>query len=317
MKLMRGKLLLIGVIVLLFAGSYTLRAVLNGPTPQAESLAGGEDAARRRDPLPWRIVSTVPSVTETLFALGLGDRVVGVSSFCRYPAEVERLPKIGGTLDQNYEAIELLQPDLIVLLQGASDNEQKLRRLGFKTLAVEHRTIEGILESLTTIGQACGAEEQAQRVAARIHSRMDAMKRERAERRGPRPGVLLVVGRTRGGGRLADVVIAGKEGHLTRCLELAGGENVYQGDLPFPSMSVEGLLALRPDLIIEFIPEAQAALASPAMLTADWRALDSTPAVRDGRIHAITEDRLSVPGPDFIVLAERFAELIQREPTQR
>ncbi len=109
-----------------------------------------------------RIVSMAPSITETLFALGLADKVAGVTRYCDYPPEAKAKPQVGGLLDPNYEAIVALQPDLAILLTIHDEADARLKKLGINTLVVEHRTLDGILDSFRTIGEACGGIETAE-----------------------------------------------------------------------------------------------------------------------------------------------------------
>jgi iron complex transport system substrate-binding protein len=95
---------------------------------------------------PRRIVSLAPSLTETLYALGLGARVVGVTRYCAYPPEVAELPKVGGHLDPNFEAIVSLDPDLVVVIPSSSENGQRLESLGIRVLEVDQHDVQAVLE---------------------------------------------------------------------------------------------------------------------------------------------------------------------------
>ena len=99
---------------------------------------------------PRRIVSLAPSVTEVLFEAGLGARVVGVTSYCRYPADALRIAKVGGYLTPSYEALVALHPDLVVVLPEHEDVEPRITRLGLTALRVDHRSLSGIVDSITT-----------------------------------------------------------------------------------------------------------------------------------------------------------------------
>ena len=122
---------------------------------------------------PERIVSVVPSVTETLFALGLGDRVVGVSDYCKYPPEVNRLPRLGGLYNPNIERIVELRPDLAVLLREHHELAEKLARAGIGTLTVDHASVAGILDSFEKIAGRCGVPEAGKELRARSEERLE------------------------------------------------------------------------------------------------------------------------------------------------
>ena len=261
------------------------------------------------DVVPQRIVSMAPSVTETAFALGLGDRVVGVSDYCRYPPEALHKPKIGGFLNPNYERIVGLRPDAVLLLQSSGHSPSTFRKLRLPVLQVNNLNIEGILESIEKIGSVCGTEDEAQRILADIHQRLDRIAEKTAGRR--RPRVLIAIDRTLGTGTLQDVYIAGHDGHIDRILELAGGENAYRdGQARFPVVSQEGILKLDPEVVIDLAYGLASENADHAAIRADWQCLPEIDAVRNNRVYLIADHYVTVPGPRFILVVEKFAQLL-------
>ncbi|NQT40991.1 MAG: ABC transporter substrate-binding protein, partial [Planctomycetes bacterium] len=165
---MKTKATLVAIVVLVFVGSHLAKESLDGSTGPVAPPAP-EDCRR--------IVSMAPSVTETLFALGLGDRVVGVTRYCKYPPEADEKDEVGGHFDPNFEAIVALRPDLVILLVEQEESRQALNSLGIATLVVRHKDIEGVLESISTIGRVCGAEETAGQLLADIAGRMEKIRR--------------------------------------------------------------------------------------------------------------------------------------------
>src|SRR3954470_481013 len=141
MKLRRW--ILIATVAAAFAGSYALKRNLT-VRPEAARPPGG--AAR--------VVSLAPSITEVLFELGLGDRVVGVTRYCVFPPEARAKPQIGGYYDPNYEAISAARPDLAVVLPEHAEIRKELEHLGLKVLTVDHTSVQGILASIQLIGDA-------------------------------------------------------------------------------------------------------------------------------------------------------------------
>ena len=125
---------------------------------------------------PRRIVSTTPSITEMLFAVGVGDRVVGVTTFCRYPEEARKLTEIGSYTEPNYEAILHLRPELVIIQENPIAMAAKLQGMGVRVLELKHTTVDDIFTSLTRIGQVTGAVEKAQAVVGTIRSNLEAIR---------------------------------------------------------------------------------------------------------------------------------------------
>ena len=298
---MQTRLILAALIALSFAGSHLARQHLEqaGPTPVDPRQCG-------------RIVSMAPSVTETLFALGLGDRVVGVTRFCKYPPEVEGRATIGGYHDPNFEAIVALRPDLVVMLVEHRQLLPAFRKLGLSTCEVNHQTIDGVLESFTAIGRACGEEERAARVRGEMERRLERVGRKTAGL--PRPRVLFAIDRILGTGRLETVYIAGPDGFFDKMIDLAGGQNAYQGGkVRFPVVSSEGILRINPEVIIDMVSGMSQRRPDEPAILADWQQLSGVDAVRHGRVYVVAEQYAFVPGPRLVLLVERLARLIHPE----
>ena len=306
---MRPKLFLTIVIVLVFLLCHSAKGRLGGQDA-ADNIGSMGDSGSEDS--PQRIVSMAPSVTETLFALGLGERVVGVSRFCNYPAETAGIARIGGVIDPNIEAIVALQPDLAVMLHSNKAICPALHRLGIKMLVVDHKTIMGVLESIPTIGRACGSESAAEKMVGDLQSRIERIRRNTAGLK--RPRVLLSVGRNLGTGRLEDVYVAGHDDYFDEMIAAAGGRNVF-GDVPvrYPVVSTESIIEANPEIIIDIVPSMGGKDTKAAI--ADWRQLRNIDAVAAGKVFCLDADYASVPGPRFILLLEKLAELLQGERT--
>lgn len=256
---------------------------------------------------PRRIVSLTPTITETLFALGVGEQVVGVTRFGNYPPEARTRTVVGGLTDVDLEAVLALRPDLVV-----ADVQQaaipRLRSLGLEVLAVRSQTVEELFSTLALIGQRVGREAQAQALITRIRNQMarvtEALKDE------PRPRVLLVVGR-------APLVAAGRGSFLDELITAAGGENIL-GDSrrPYPLVSMETVLLSRPEVIVEssgsMVGEDLTAEARAA-----WSRWSSLPAVRSGRVYVSRSDVLLRPGPRILEALEELVGFFHPEVARR
>ena len=128
------------------------------------------------DAEPRRIVSTAPSFTETLYALGAGDRVVGVSVHCHYPPEVKNLPKVGTYIRPNIEAIVRLKPDLVLVHKEQPQVAAQLERLGIATLPLTNTGLEDTLAAIRDVGAALNKQAEAAKLEQSIRGRLDALR---------------------------------------------------------------------------------------------------------------------------------------------
>jgi len=283
-------------------------ALRNGGKPQAR-----DDAPPTQ--VPRRIVSLAPSITESLFALGLGERVVGVTDFCDYPPEALTKSKVGGYYDLNYEAILALRPDLVVCLPEHHEHLEDLDRLDLSHLTVDHRRVSMILGSLTALGETCNVLDRSQILIQEIRRRMATVQNRVID--GQRPRILVCVGRNMGSATIDDVYIAGRGGFYDEMITLAGGVNAYQDNLAFPMVTGEGLLRLQPEIIIDMVADLSEKGLTEAAVLEQWHSLADLQAVQDKRVFLFTEDFVVIPGPRFIQILEKMAAVIHPEGTQQ
>ena len=271
-----------------------------------------------------RIVSTVPSITEILFDIGIGDRLVGDSKFTIFPPKAAKVEKIGGLYDINLEKVVSLKPDLVVTLQENNILRDRLAAFDIKTISVDHRSIGGVLESYEIIGKALGQDvfEMAKQQQLVLREKIESFTEK--YRDAPKVRVLLCVDRSRGTGRLQNLYVAGTNPYYEDVIRLAGGANVAtETGMPFPNLDAEGVIHLAPEVIVELFTGEGTVSASlmseddrnrlDKNALADWQKLDAqVPAVRNGRIFVITEDFATIPGPRIPMLIARLAEILDR-----
>jgi iron complex transport system substrate-binding protein len=262
---------------------------------------------------PARIVSTSPSITESLFALGLGDRVVGVSSYCRYPPAVLKLAKIGSFIKPDAEKIALLRPDLVVVQKAKSAQPLpgRLAALGIKYLEVEPGSLADVYSTIQDIGRATGVPDRAQRVIADIRKRLDAIHAEASNR--SRPTVLLIVGRDPG--LLSNLIGVGPGAYLDELIEIAGGRNVLaDSKVAYPRISMETVVRTDPEVILDAGAmgttqndgtKGENELKQPWLLHRELRA------VRNGLVFGLTSEALVVPGPRVVDAVEIISRRIR------
>jgi iron complex transport system substrate-binding protein len=273
-------------------------------------LAAGGAAAQPANQVqtrPQRIVSIVPSVTEMLFAMGAGSRVVGVSSFDRYPPEALNRTQVGGLIDPDVERIISLRPDLVVVYGTQSDLRMQMQRAGIPVFPYEHSGLADITQTIRQLGARVGSASDAEALAARIDADITAVRKRVAGR--PRPRTLIVFGRD--AETLRGIYASGAVGFLSDALDAAGGANVF-ADVKRQSIqaTAEMLIARAPDAIVEI--GADTASVKGRNLAA-WSALGSIPAVRNKRIYLLTGDGMMNPGPRVSESVRRIAEVLHPE----
>ncbi len=304
-------LIIVSVAVLLLAASYGVRhwAQLDGaPTVAAPP---GEDT-----PPPaggyHRIISLSPGLTETLFAVGAGDQVVGVTRFCNWPPEAAARPKVGGFLDPNFEAMVALRPDLVVTTPYNHANLAELERLGLRCKVVDQTTLDNILDSVDTLGRFSGNGDKARALRASMQQRIEAVRAKAAPL--PHPRVLLSSGRDLRAKKLDEVYIVGRKTFLGDILRIAGGENAFpESSVEYPALSGEAILRLNPDVIVEFTNGLDELGLSREDALAPWRALPGLTAAEKGRIAVLDGAHLTIPGPRVVETLEALAKAIHPE----
>lgn len=251
---------------------------------------------------PRRIVSLAPSNTETLYLIGAGELVVGVTRYDDYPAQARGLPRVGGFLDVDIERVLALEPDL-VLAAGfqASGPARRLRALGVPVFVVEPRDAAATIDRVEVIGALVGRAEEAHRVAAGLRARLDAVQRAVA-RASVRPRVLLMLSR--------DLFTVGPGSFAHDLIVRAGGDNIAaDADVPYPQISDETAILRDPEII--FVGGHQTLLRlGDLRLRPGWAEVS---AVRAGRVVVLEDpDIASRPGPRIIDALELIAGEVER-----
>lgn len=261
---------------------------------------------------PARIVSTSPSVTETLFALGLGDRVVGVSNYCHFPAELSKRARVGTWLKPNAEVIARLRPDLVIVQKLPNDVAEQLRALKVRVAVIDNGDVARNLESMREIGLAAGVPDRAEALVTRIRSDLDAI---RNSMQGRSRRALFVVGRMPG--KLEGLVGVGSKSYLHELIAIAGGVNVLTGTATdYARVSLEAVVRLNPEVLIDMGEMAETTGVTEAQkqnVVRLWLAQETLAAVRSGRVYAVADDIFVVPGPRMVDAARALARLIHPE----
>jgi iron complex transport system substrate-binding protein len=233
-----------------------------------------------------RIVSLAPSITESLFAIGAGSQIAGLTDYCNYPPEAKLKPHVGGMTTPSLETIASLRPDLILVSMEGNLREDfsNLTALGIPVAVTNPRSLEGIYGSLGMLGKITGHADSAAHLIAALR------KRERSIARTVTPNApraLLLVS-------IQPLIAVGDRTFITELLTRAGAHNVAAGmTMTYPALNREAVVQDDPDVIF-VMSDVLSTTEALVQMYPEWKRLS---AVRNGRVHRIDADIISRPGP--------------------
>lgn len=253
---------------------------------------------------PRRIVTLAPGLTEMVYAIGQQWRLKGVSRFSDYPPAAEALPKVGSYIHPDLEKIVALKPDLCLAVKDGNPKEAVLRleALGIPVYAVNPKSLEEVMETLLALGRLFHAEAQAEEAVASMRQRIEAVV-ERVSAVEERPRVFFQIG-------LSPIVSVGSQTFAHELVTLAGGLNVMEGPTSYPRLSVEEVMALRPDVIVVSTMSRGCRFQD---IEALWRRWKGIPAVAADRIVLVDSDLFDRPSPRLVEGLERLADILHPE----
>jgi iron complex transport system substrate-binding protein len=251
---------------------------------------------------PKRIVSLAPSTTEILFSLGLGERIVGVTSFCDYPEEAKAKPKIGGMSNPSLEAIVSLKPDIVVMTTDGNPKEveERLRSLKIRTYIFRARRLYELSDGIRDLGAAVGAKEKADPLAKDIEEALTEFKNRKSGARIQKKILFIVWPEP--------LIVAGPGTAMDDAIKLLGHENIAgTAKAAYPKYSIEEVIREAPDFL--FIGKGSG-MDMRAVSQGILNKLASVPAVRNGKVFYVS-DGLYRLGPRVIQGIEELAECLK------
>lgn len=304
------KRLMIFSLVVLFLALPLFSFGRGDASPRGSFSGAGKVSARQKDQPPARIISLVPSVTETLFALQSQDMLVARTDFCTWPPEATSIPSVGGFDGKtiSLERILSFQPDLVCLAEVMHDHlVQPLESLGIEVFVSRAESVQSIQDEIMTLGSLTGKMDETMLL-------LDTISRQLEEAR-KLTGTSVVAQTPKSvywEVAAAPYFSPGKDSFITDLLAIIGGENIF-GQVPqaYPQVSEESIIARQPDVI--FFPDYhfQGDLGVQAIARrAGWQNL---PAVINRRIFPVDSDLFSRPGPRVGLMALELARLILGE----
>jgi ABC-type hemin transport system substrate-binding protein len=234
---------------------------------------------------PQRIVSLAPNMTEILFALGLGDRIVGVTSFCDYPPAARTKPKVGGMSNPSLEAVVSLKPDIVVMTTDGNPKEfeERLRTLHIRTYVSTSRRIKDLAKGIRELGAALDVGDRADRLADDNEARLEKLVAVKTA--GPEKKILFIVWPD-------PLIVAGPGTVIDDAIKIAGAENVAARSISeYPKYSIEAILQNPPDMVVIGPDMRENSHANIRKLSQGLLArLRILPAVKNGKVFYVSDD---------------------------
>jgi iron complex transport system substrate-binding protein len=253
---------------------------------------------------PQRIVSLAPNITEILYVLGLGERLVGVTQFSSYPPEASLKPKVGSYINLNVEKIISLSPELVI---GTVDGNNPgvvslLEQAGIQVFIVNPRKVKQIIDTIASIGEVCGVNEKADIVVGQLNRRVNRIIRRIASRE--RPLVFLQI-------NVRPIMTVNRNTYHHDLIRMAGGRNMAEDEsITYPRISLEEVIRRKPDVIIVSSMERGGRFEKARQAWLRWK---SIPAVKNNRVHLIDSDLIDRPSPRIIDGLDAMAMIIHPE----
>ena len=257
-----------------------------------------------------RVISTSPAITEILFALGAGERVVGVTDYCSFPKKACLLPSIGGPLNPSTETWIALKPDLIIVQEDSIVINKHATILKIPILKVSVNNLENILTSIQVIADSMQVSKRGHQLVDKINAEIEQY-RIRLRKLKPRQ-VLMLLSDTNDPSR--DLYAVGRDTFLNELLSIAGGENIPPDTMAtYPKISKEFIIAKSPEIIIEIGPKSN--LSSDGILgrKKTWEKYPTLNAVKNNRLYFIGADYILIPGPRLVNILDDLTRNIHPE----
>ena len=294
----------LALVALAFALACTSPGKMSAPDATTEMREVTDEAGKKvRLPAhPQRIITLAPNLTEIVYAIGAGNRLVGNTTYCDYPPEAKQVAKVGDTLQPNIERIIALRPD-VIFISTASQLETFTKQIGERNIAVfvtDPHDLEGVFRSIKTLGELLGQQEQAEKLIKDLRSRTTSIE----DRVKDRPPVTVFYQVSP-----SPLWTAGSRSWITDLIRRAGGKSVtaeVEGE--WMRYSDEAAIASRPEAIIMATSDS---MNGEKMEVAS--ALQKSPAVLNHRVYGINGDFLSRPGPRLVDGLEQIARALHPE----
>jgi iron complex transport system substrate-binding protein len=301
------RFVVIALILLVISG---VTGCAQSSPPQGQNTREFRDAVGRVvkfNKVPQRIISLAPSNTEILFAIGLGDRVVGVTEYCNYPPEVKGKTKIGGYSNPDIEKVVSLSPDMILATAvHNTDVIPALEKQGLTVFAIDPKSLNEVMESISLVGKITGQEVQADQVVSKIGGKIKEIESITAKLPiESKPRVFHIIWND-------PLMTAGSGTFNNEFIRIAGGVNIAENLKGYPTITLETVLAANPQIIVAGVNMGDGGDAVLQFAMKEPR-LKDTDARKNNRLYGIDSDIVGRPGPRVLEALEQYAAIIHPE----
>ena len=247
-----------------------------------------------------KIISLSPAITEIIYALGAGDKIIAVSDFCTYPPEVKNKPTVGGVFNPSFERMLSLKPNLIIYQGNFSKIKKFCQTYNIPKCNVQLDDWDSITNSIQQIGNKIGCSKKAVKLRSGMVSRLDSVRKISASGK-PTP-VLICVGRE--SGPVASCTTIGKKSFINEMLKIAGGSNICEDVIgAYPTVSSEIIYSRQPAVIFDLRPAQNI---NKEQIIKEWKFIN-----KNSKIFVLTNNYLMVPGPRITKIAEEFKKKLK------
>ncbi|MEA2099405.1 MAG: helical backbone metal receptor [Campylobacterota bacterium] len=257
-----------------------------------------------------RIVALSPSVNEIVFALGYGDKIVGNTSYCRYPKESLNITKVGGYFNPSLEKILALNPSLVVMQQNNYKLSKKLKQLGIKTKIVKIDSLENIKKSILEIGETLARNQEAKKIISSIDQELENLKNITKNKR-----ILVVMGHNIS--LASRIFVAGQNLYFDDIINASGNTNALQSKRKGqPILNMENIIACNPEIVILLAHSMHEKGLSRDDLIKPWRELPIEAGKTDS-IYIIDKLYAGIPSDRLVLFLQDFAEILRDYKQER
>jgi len=260
-----------------------------------------------------RILSLAPNITSMICAMGHKNDLVGVTRFCVYPdMDKDKIPNVGGYLDFSLEEAMRTNPNIVFLSKNHTSAKEAFESTDVKVCVVGITTFEDIPKTIVDIGNAIGEPLKAEELLKTFNNSCTKIK-EKTNHMYEKPKVLICLGRDYGTDQMGRIYIAGNTSIYEGALEVCNAKNVFTDKgIENPALTLEGIMELNPDVIIEITPNYDELSVSVGQIIKDWNVAPKINAVKNKRIYVLSDREASVPDQDFYKIVDKLAGLIHK-----